>query len=41
VIGQKIVDGADMPTIAAAVASARHDRLESQSKALQMSTSRP
>jgi protein-disulfide isomerase len=33
VIGQKIVEGADMPTIAAAVANARHDRSHDQSKA--------
>jgi protein-disulfide isomerase len=34
VIGQKIVTGADMPTIAAAVANARHDHSLDQSKAL-------
>ena len=32
VIGQKIVEGADMPTISAAVANARHDRSQDQSK---------
>jgi protein-disulfide isomerase len=32
VIGQKIVEGADMPTIAAAVANARHDHSLDQSK---------
>jgi protein-disulfide isomerase len=34
IIGQKIVEGADMPTIAAAVANARHDRSLDQSKAV-------
>jgi len=34
VIGQKIVEGADMPTIAAAVANARHDHSLDQSKAV-------
>jgi protein-disulfide isomerase len=34
VIGQKIVEGADMPTIAAPVANARHDRSHDQSKAV-------
>jgi protein-disulfide isomerase len=33
VIGEKIVEGADLPTIAAAVANARHDRSHDQSKA--------
>jgi protein-disulfide isomerase len=32
VIGEKIVEGADIPTIAAAVANARHDRSRDQSK---------
>jgi protein-disulfide isomerase len=32
VIGQKIVEGADLPTIAAAVANARHDHSRDQSK---------
>ena len=32
VIGEKIVEGADIPTIAAAVANARHDRSHDQSK---------
>jgi protein-disulfide isomerase len=42
VIGQKIVEGADMPTIAAAVANARHDRSRDQSKAAAaMSTNPP
>jgi protein-disulfide isomerase len=34
VIGKKIVEGADMPTIAAAVANARHDHSLDQSKAV-------
>jgi protein-disulfide isomerase len=34
VIGRKIVEGADMPTIAAAVANARHDHSQDQSKAV-------
>ncbi|MFY9718725.1 MAG: hypothetical protein WAK16_03690 [Candidatus Cybelea sp.] len=34
VIGQEIVTGAEMPTIAAAVANARHDHSLDQSKAL-------
>jgi hypothetical protein len=34
VIGQKIIEGADMPTITAAVANARHDRSRDQSKAV-------
>lgn len=34
VIGQKIVAGADMPTIAAAVANARHDHSLDQSRAV-------
>jgi predicted DsbA family dithiol-disulfide isomerase len=32
VIGEKIVEGADIPTIAAAVANARHDRSRDRSK---------
>jgi protein-disulfide isomerase len=39
VIGQKIVEGADLPTISAAVANARHDRSQDQTKvAAKMST---
>lgn len=37
VVGDKIVEGADLPTIAAAVANARHDRSRDRSKPLALS----